>query len=123
MSPETVEGVRTIGWQALCSAGLFCPTRDKIQPSTEGSRSAPSVAPNGYVSVSYLCENTTTTDAQSRVVTWPWSCAIWDALQQANSGHPGAPLGMPDIAAVLIRDFMQFDAADPHRRDHDRFLL
>jgi Transketolase, thiamine diphosphate binding domain len=37
-----------------------------------------------------------------------------DAVQQAKSGHPGAPLGMADIATVLFRDFMQFDAADPH---------
>jgi transketolase len=46
-----------------------------------------------------------------------------DAVQQANSGHPGAPLGMADIATVLFRDFMQFDAADPHWFDRDRFVL
>ena len=46
-----------------------------------------------------------------------------DAVQQAKSGHPGAPLGMADIATVLYRDFMQFDAADPHWFDRDRFLL
>jgi transketolase len=46
-----------------------------------------------------------------------------DAVQRANSGHPGAPLGMADIATVLYRDFMQFDAADPHWFDRDRFLL
>jgi transketolase len=41
-----------------------------------------------------------------------------DAVQQANSGHPGAPLGMADIAIVLFRDFMLFDAADPRWFDH-----
>jgi transketolase len=46
-----------------------------------------------------------------------------DAVQQAKSGHPGAPLGMADIATVLFRDFMQFDAADPHWFDRDRFVL
>ena len=46
-----------------------------------------------------------------------------DAVQQANSGHPGAPMGMADIATVLFRDFMQFDAADPHWFDRDRFVL
>jgi transketolase len=46
-----------------------------------------------------------------------------DAVQQAKSGHPGAPLGMADIATVLFRDFMQFDAADPHWIDRDRFIL
>ena len=46
-----------------------------------------------------------------------------DAVQQAKSGHPGAPMGMADIATVLFRDFMQFDAADPHWFDRDRFVL
>ena len=46
-----------------------------------------------------------------------------DAVQQAKSGHPGAPMGMADIATVLYKDFMQFDAADPHWFDRDRFLL
>ncbi len=46
-----------------------------------------------------------------------------DAVQQAKSGHPGAPMGMADIATVLFKDFMQFDAADPHWIDRDRFIL
>jgi transketolase len=46
-----------------------------------------------------------------------------DAVQRPNSGHPGAPLGMADIATVLFRDFMQFDAADPHWIDRDRFIM
>ena len=46
-----------------------------------------------------------------------------DAVQQAKSGHPGAPMGMADIATVLFKDFMQFDAAEPHWIDRDRFIL
>ena len=46
-----------------------------------------------------------------------------DAVQQAKSGHPGAPMGMADIATVLFKNFMQFDAADPHWIDRDRFIL
>jgi hypothetical protein len=46
-----------------------------------------------------------------------------DAVQKAKSGHPDAPIGMADIATVLFRDFMQFDAADPHWFDQDRFVL
>ena len=46
-----------------------------------------------------------------------------DAVQQAKSGHPGTPMGMADIATVLFRDFMQFDAAEPHWIDRDRFIL
>jgi transketolase len=46
-----------------------------------------------------------------------------DAVQKAKSGHPGAPMGMADIATVLYKDFLQFDAADPHWFDRDRFVL
>ncbi|WP_010511708.1 transketolase [Komagataeibacter europaeus] len=46
-----------------------------------------------------------------------------DAVQQAKSGHAGAPMGMADIATVLFSEFMQFDAADPHWIDRDRFIL
>ena len=46
-----------------------------------------------------------------------------DAVQQAKSGHPGTPMGMADIATVLFKDFMQFDAAEPHWVDRDRFMM
>lgn len=46
-----------------------------------------------------------------------------DAVQKAKSGHPGMPMGMADIAAVLFSEFMKFDAADPYWFDRDRFLI
>ncbi|WP_187336273.1 transketolase [Novosphingopyxis iocasae] len=46
-----------------------------------------------------------------------------DAVQAANSGHPGMPMGMADAATVLFKDFLKFDAADPHWADRDRFIL
>jgi transketolase len=46
-----------------------------------------------------------------------------DAVQQANSGHPGAPMGMADIAEVLWREFMKYNPANPHWWDRDRFIL
>ena len=46
-----------------------------------------------------------------------------DAVQKANSGHPGMPMGMADIATVLFSEFMRFDAEDPHWLDRDRFLI
>jgi transketolase len=46
-----------------------------------------------------------------------------DAVEHSKSGHPGAPMGMADIATVLFKDFMQFDTADPHWFDRDRFIL
>jgi len=46
-----------------------------------------------------------------------------DAVQQANSGHPGAPMGMADIAEVLWRDFLKYNPGNPHWWDRDRFVL
>jgi transketolase len=46
-----------------------------------------------------------------------------DAVQAANSGHPGMPMGMADIATVLFKDFLKFDAADANWPDRDRFVL
>ena len=46
-----------------------------------------------------------------------------DAVQQANSGHPGAPMGMADIAEVLWRDFLKHNPANPQWADRDRFIL
>jgi len=46
-----------------------------------------------------------------------------DAVQQANSGHPGAPMGMADIAEVLWNDFLSHNPANPHWVNRDRFIL
>ncbi|MGH8501514.1 MAG: transketolase [Gammaproteobacteria bacterium] len=46
-----------------------------------------------------------------------------DAVQQANSGHPGMPLGMADIAEVLWNDFLRHNPADPAWVDRDRFVV
>ena len=46
-----------------------------------------------------------------------------DAVQKANSGHPGAPMGMADIAEVLWNDHMKHNPSNPHWADRDRFVL
>ena len=46
-----------------------------------------------------------------------------DAVQKANSGHPGAPMGMADIAEVLWRDFLKHNPSNPSFADRDRFVL
>ncbi|HJL17447.1 MAG TPA: transketolase [Sandaracinaceae bacterium LLY-WYZ-13_1] len=46
-----------------------------------------------------------------------------DAVQKANSGHPGMPMGMADVATVLFRDFLRFDPSRPHWPNRDRFVL
>src|SRR6185295_7352842 len=46
-----------------------------------------------------------------------------DAVEAANSGHPGLPMGMADAATVLFTQHLKFDAADPDWPDRDRFVL
>jgi transketolase len=46
-----------------------------------------------------------------------------DAVQRANSGHPGMPMGMADVATVLFSRFLKFNPQDPAWQDRDRFVL
>ncbi|GAL27919.1 transketolase [Vibrio variabilis] len=46
-----------------------------------------------------------------------------DGVQQANSGHPGAPMGMADIAEVLWRSHLNHNPSNPEWADRDRFVL
>jgi transketolase len=46
-----------------------------------------------------------------------------DGVQRANSGHPGMPMGMADVATVLYSRFLKFDASNPKWADRDRFVL
>jgi transketolase len=46
-----------------------------------------------------------------------------DAVEKANSGHPGLPMGAADIATVLFTRFLKFDSRQPHWADRDRFIL
>ncbi len=58
---------------------------------------------------------------------WMKACAIralaMDAVQAANSGHPGMPMGMADVATVLFEKHLKFDAGNPDWPDRDRFIL
>jgi transketolase len=58
---------------------------------------------------------------------WMKACAIrtlsMDAVQAANSGHPGMPMGMADVATVLFQNHLKFDASAPKWADRDRFIL
>ncbi|WP_421915942.1 transketolase [Mesorhizobium sp.] len=46
-----------------------------------------------------------------------------DAVEKANSGHPGLPMGCADIATVLFTRFLKYDPKNPHWPDRDRFIL
>ncbi len=60
-------------------------------------------------------------------LTWPVTAAIralsMDAVEKANSGHPGAPMGMAEMAAVLWRGHLKHSPANPHWANRDRFIL
>ncbi len=64
---------------------------------------------------------------QSHPEHWSRACALRmlaiDAVQAANSGHPGMPMGMADVATVLFERHLRFDAAHPDWPDRDRFVL
>src|SRR4028118_1460407 len=46
-----------------------------------------------------------------------------DAVQAANSGHPGMPMGMADAATILFTEYLKHDPQDPNWHDRDRFVL
>ncbi|MEL6189734.1 MAG: transketolase, partial [Myxococcota bacterium] len=46
-----------------------------------------------------------------------------DAVNAAKSGHPGAPMGLADIATILFGEVLRYDPKDPHWPDRDRFVL
>ncbi|QPQ55493.1 transketolase [Allosphingosinicella flava] len=46
-----------------------------------------------------------------------------DAVEAANSGHPGMPMGMADVATILFTEYLKYDPADPKWHDRDRFVL
>jgi transketolase len=44
-----------------------------------------------------------------------------DAVEKANSGHPGMPMGMSDVATILFKYFLKFNSDNPQWPDRDRF--
>ncbi len=46
-----------------------------------------------------------------------------DAVEKANSGHPGLPMGMADVATILFKDFLRFNPNNPNCLNRDRFVL
>ena len=70
-----------------------------------------------------MTASTTATPVPERDLANAIRALAMDAVQAANSGHPGMPMGMADVATVLFRDFLKFDAAAPDWADRDRFIL
>jgi transketolase len=65
----------------------------------------------------------TESDAAHRDMANAIRALAMDAVQQADSGHPGMPMGMADVATILFSRFLKFDPASPHWPDRDRFVL
>ncbi|MBV5264426.1 transketolase [Pinisolibacter aquiterrae] len=70
---------------------------------------------------------TTVDTARPGSLAWPVTAALralaMDAVEAAKSGHPGAPMGMAEIAAVVWRDHLRHDPRNPSWPDRDRFVL
>ncbi|MDE1915073.1 MAG: transketolase [Sphingomonadales bacterium] len=62
-------------------------------------------------------------DARMKAMATAIRVLSMDAVQAANSGHPGMPMGMADVATVLFSKFLKFDPAAPRWADRDRFIL
>jgi len=65
----------------------------------------------------------TTTTANEKMMANAIRALAMDAIQKANSGHPGMPMGMADVATVLFNRFINIDPATPKWADRDRFVL
>ena len=63
------------------------------------------------------------TDAELRPMANAVRALAMDAVEAAKSGHPGMPMGMADVAAVLFGEVLSFDPGDPDWPDRDRFVL
>src|SRR5688572_24530562 len=71
---------------------------------------------------SLQAESATNSDAV-RLIANAIRALAMDAVEAAKSGHPGMPMGMADVAAVLFTRHLKFDAANPEWPDRDRFVL
>ena len=68
-------------------------------------------------------EPQTTTHVDDRLAVDTIRTLAMDAVQQANSGHPGMPMGMAPVAYLLFKEVMRHNPRDPHWQDRDRFVL
>ncbi|TFZ06810.1 transketolase [Ramlibacter henchirensis] len=73
--------------------------------------------------VSSPAEHTPAATADAQQMANAIRALAMDAVQQANSGHPGAPMGMADIAVALWHRHLKHNPADPHWFDRDRFVM
>src|SRR3546814_4737047 len=91
---------------------------DTLFPYTTLFRSAPSAVPFGTIHL-----KGSRMSAEPRLLANAIRALAMDAVQAANSGHPGMPMGMADVATVLFTEYLKYDPQAPHWHDRDRFVL
>src|ERR1700726_34884 len=94
---------------------MTMPERSLAASTAEPSRITSSGLPSGSLSPSARADH----DRMANAI----RALAMDAVEKANSGHPGLPMGAADIATVLFTRFLKFDPADPAWPDRDRFVL
>lgn len=90
-------------------------------PVGAGARTAPHLVPT--VAGAGLADTPATVGADFRLAANTIRTLAIDAVQKANSGHPGMPMGMADVAVVLWTQFLRHNPADPQWPNRDRFVL
>src|SRR5580698_5854453 len=94
---------------------MTMPERSPAASTAEPSRITSSSLPSSGLSPSARADH----DRMANAI----RALAMDAVEKANSGHPGLPMGAADIATVLFTRFLKFDPADPAWPDRDRFVL
>src|SRR5580700_5002143 len=94
---------------------MTMPERSLAASTAEPSRITSSSLPSSSLSPSARADH----DRMANAI----RALAMDAVEKANSGHPGLPMGAADIATVLFTRFLKFDPADPAWSDRDRFVL
>ena len=97
----------------------------KMMAVAEGASVEPTISGKAYDDMinSYMDDKMDTSTMDYHRMANAIRFLSMDAIQVANSGHPGLPMGMADVCTVLFKDFLKFNPEDPDWPDRDRFIL
>jgi len=113
------------GFQNSSYAGQFSRTGVITMGVAAGAAMAPTISGEPYTKMinDYMDTNTHGDNFDYHEMANAIRFLSMDAIEAANSGHPGLPMGMADVCTVLFRDFLKFNPEDPDWPDRDRFIL
>src|SRR3974390_1170784 len=92
-------------------------------PAESRQPRTPTPPPTGWSGSPVADVNTTTTHDADTVAINTIRALCMDAIQRANSGHPGTPMGVAPVAYTLWQRFLRFDPSDPIWPNRDRFVV